>query len=873
MADISNDFNYLNDLDDFDPVYYRKRYGIDFRGAALEKHYRDIGVKRNYHPNREMERMYVQTMNFDPAFYRARYNLTGSDKDVLIQWKATGFVKHHAVNKCEEDLSHNPALCKCKIFGKNGRPTSVHHNHDDSDQTYTDSMISIEDSIKRIRSSKNTARTIFSKSTGSSKPSKISKISKISKQSKLSGQNRVKPYRFGLTETECDCEACMAGKIEQKKDTNRVRNIDTKTQVLQLTGKTIQPVKNQMAARFNARTIGIQYKTDNIIADPAGSVRTVKSVKPDRLVKSVRSVKTTKSVKSIKPTNSNRLNRMADIDPRIDIIQNLRAGILSQSEMLVLESDTESDCACTVCDSGIRSDINSTVCTDCISSASAVCSTCSMGADTNSSESSLCICSSCAGAVKTAQIDEIDCQNKQNDQNDQNNDQGDMVKFDVLDELRRELDRTEDQTGQTEQVEQLEHADQDKQSEHTEHVEQAKELEHADRVEQAEHVEQAEQSEHADQAGQSEHADQNELSDSDESIDGSDDEQSDDEKTDDEQDDVRSADGADQNDSSGLIGSMMGQISSIRSKLFDMFGTNANAKPEQTTDAESLDPTSDADSIRPASFVVQAKQTEQHEQAEHEQHEREQAEQTEQTNAEGLSAINSLMTIIESIVEYQLVCHRSLDAIILIFKSIFINLQEILAPSDNSSRASYDEARRKIRISCTEIDSVIRNSRYKTFPIFANPKVGSKYIGFPLYVNKIQDVELNRKIDVIVQKIRSERHNIDDTLPYYTMELIDISLRSLRLKRYIFELGVENQIITPMLNPIPPYNEFGREPNQKRYSTPELISCWSESYHLNKFEKALSKIIESKEALIANSKFLDHHRNECIKIRENIISP
>ena len=128
--------------------------------------------------------------------------------------------------------------------------------------------------------------------------------------------------------------------------------------------------------------------------------------------------------------------------------------------------------------------------------------------------------------------------------------------------------------------------------------------------------------------------------------------------------------------------------------------------------------------------------------------------------------------------------------------------------------------------------------------------------------NNINNINNNNNEDKM-NIIDIDNINVDEKQRYFSMELIDISLRTLRLKRYTFPIITHrNQPITPLTNPLPCFGEFGDKPNKTRYTDPELVKCWNEEHHLGRFEKALYHIVKTKEILIKYSKLMDHYRNE-----------
>ena len=224
---------------------------------------------------------------------------------------------------------------------------------------------------------------------------------------------------------------------------------------------------------------------------------------------------------------------------------------------------------------------------------------------------------------------------------------------------------------------------------------------------------------------------------------------------------------------------------------------------------------------------------------------------------EKIEALNRVISNMSGIDSYLTACHMHMDTMITILKDVFVSLQQILTPIQQGAVVNYmtyDAARLNVRTLLQQIDLKIKTAKYKNLPIFA--AVGQKYIKFPML--SVTDPVVDRYLDT----------HFPTRQRFFKMELLKLSVRELRLKRYTFEPVKKGQQITPYTNPLPADPvEYGN-PDKTMYSDRRLIKSWDPSYHLERFEKALYKIVMAKEALSNYSKTLRYRKSECLKIRE-----
>ena len=213
--------------------------------------------------------------------------------------------------------------------------------------------------------------------------------------------------------------------------------------------------------------------------------------------------------------------------------------------------------------------------------------------------------------------------------------------------------------------------------------------------------------------------------------------------------------------------------------------------------------------------------------------------------------IERIISNFNEIESYLKTCEIHLDTIISLMKDILTSLQIVLITSDSSNQLEYDSGRRKIKALLEEVDNITKTVRHHRYPIFSDPKSRSKYIRFPMFY-------AGRSNRTQLQQIFPDRQE------YFTMELINISLRNLRLKRYAFPLLRIGQRMSPYTNAFPAtQRDFNREPNKSEYSDPTLARCWNEEHHLKRFERALHRIVLIKEAIKTHVRIVRHQRVEC----------
>lgn len=215
--------------------------------------------------------------------------------------------------------------------------------------------------------------------------------------------------------------------------------------------------------------------------------------------------------------------------------------------------------------------------------------------------------------------------------------------------------------------------------------------------------------------------------------------------------------------------------------------------------------------------------------------------------------INIITKNIVDIESYLRACEIHLDTCITLMKDVVKSLQIILTPSKKIDQMEYDAARMRIKDLLIEIDSIYKSSRYNGLPIFVDHQSKSKLIRFPMFYAG-----------------RRNRHIVESLFPshqkFFTMELIRLSLRELRLKRYSFPLLRSGQKMTPLTNPFPPTkSDFMRKPNRSEYSDIILSKCWNEEHHLKRFERALHRILMVREALRNHLKIIASKKDSALR--------
>jgi hypothetical protein len=729
-----------------DPIYYKNRYHLSLTSReSIDHHYQKIGSAKGYFANADRERFYLQTTNFDPEYYKRKYNVVGTDTDIMHHWKKHGFKKRNHVNKCEEDMAHHPFMCRCKIVSDKKKYLIKNPNYD--------SLYSIDNSTLRD--------TIHDPI--------------------MTEKNR---YAFtdkadeGLTEdASCDCTKCQNNSTPSDSPTpseikmQRDIQFNLKNKVVD---QSVMPEYSECTDEINGPyTANTTYRSK-----PVDTVEEA-SIPGEIAVQIVTNENGDASIHGLSNLPADLREQIErDLHEQIDSIGQIKNDDDDQTQI------TESD----------KQYFDYSFCSQ--------------------------------------------CDNRDVEQNDIQNTES--VSESVKEYKSPESKSPESKSHKSESPE-------------------SKSPEPKSPEPKSPEPKSESDSESEDTEWSKETAD------------------------------------------TGVFGNMFGKIGQIGQTLSHIFGADQSEKDTltQLTDTNvthNSDPSVievehvhyvDDESIY-TTAVDNGRDDEEHEEHECDLDSKSVCDCsvcynntdtdagnvlcTECERAEddsvgtcicgdsivGLDRVDLIDRVIKNMDEidsYLKACHIHLDTIITIMKDVFIALQKTLIPSKNSNNLEYDAARMRIKDLLSEVEQLTRTVRHHDHPIFADSKSRSKYIRFPMfYVGRSNVAEIN--------SIFPNRQQ------YFTMELVKLSLRDLRLKRYVFPLLQIGERMTPYSNPMPAsQSDFSREPNKSEYSDPRLARCWNEEYHLKRFERAIHRIVMVKEALDRMSKIVSYRRTECVKYK------
>jgi hypothetical protein len=146
----------------------------------------------------------------------------------------------------------------------------------------------------------------------------------------------------------------------------------------------------------------------------------------------------------------------------------------------------------------------------------------------------------------------------------------------------------------------------------------------------------------------------------------------------------------------------------------------------------------------------------------------------------------------------------------------------------------YNTSFIKISKLLRELDNIVKNSNCNDHPLFRQRqnKKSTKYIIFPIFKCD------NDRMDKYFEK------NVGKNHIFIKIELMDLSLITLKLNKYILPQLKNDDIMSFETNPIPSDScMIGRKPERWMYKEEELIKNWSIKHHLDLFQNAINKSI------------------------------
>lgn len=190
--------------------------------------------------------------------------------------------------------------------------------------------------------------------------------------------------------------------------------------------------------------------------------------------------------------------------------------------------------------------------------------------------------------------------------------------------------------------------------------------------------------------------------------------------------------------------------------------------------------------------------------------------------------IDRILFNIEYIREYLSVTDKYIEQLLSYVKDIFIVFTG-MCKGINS--IEYITCKNRIKTYVTEMNRIISNAMYDNVPIFKGESC--TIVKFP----------------VIDFKDKEYMMNILNEKEFFTMQLPDMSLEKMKIINYTKRPVNETEVIGPDSNPLP-YKPPVATEKRKR---PDYIF-----YHVNRFEKAFTRIVTIKESLIDCSQTLLH---------------
>ena len=212
---------------------------------------------------------------------------------------------------------------------------------------------------------------------------------------------------------------------------------------------------------------------------------------------------------------------------------------------------------------------------------------------------------------------------------------------------------------------------------------------------------------------------------------------------------------------------------------------------------------------------------------------------------------------ISNIKMYLNMCNIHLDTYITLLKQANQYMTDICNSKDNY--VMYNASNVKLCTMLKEAEKIIESAHYNNLPIFYSKQPDIKppnVIKFPLLLCK-NDI-MNKFL----------LNNVGNENVYFKIKLMKVSLKYLRLEKYILQSLKINEKITNDSSPIPPSTyPIGETPQTDWYSDEKFIEYWNPNYHLTQFEKAIYKVTMAKESLCNYSKLLEIKEELLLKIK------
>jgi hypothetical protein len=212
---------------------------------------------------------------------------------------------------------------------------------------------------------------------------------------------------------------------------------------------------------------------------------------------------------------------------------------------------------------------------------------------------------------------------------------------------------------------------------------------------------------------------------------------------------------------------------------------------------------------------------------------------------------------IDYVNKYLNYCNIHLNSLIGIVKQAYACIPEL--GNNNSNYMLYNASRIKLCTMIKEMDKIIKNSKFENNLVFRAKNSDNntiKYLKFPIFVSN------NRKMNSFFE------NTIGKENMYFKIELVNVSLKSLKINKYILPPLSKNEIMTNNSNPIPPDNcVIGKEPDKNMYDNENLKKNWSINHHIDIFEKALYRCSMYRNIIDNYVNLLKIKKELCLKIK------